>query len=381
MRRLDLALAVISLDAADSFDLEHLPIRGRHSLVRNVTGTFPTLTYPAHVTLMTGLYSHGILHNEREMSHDWNTDARAIRGETLLTLASAHGLSTASVSWPVTVHAPATYLFPEVWPPKMREEQERIYEETMTEGMRPFYERHRHLLKSFKGKDLDRFSTAMFCSVVSEVRPDLAFLHLADIDCNKHQGITDYSFTSQCLEKVYEACDGYDIVLLSDHSQKKARMKFSLRNALGNEHVVFQEGAFFSYVYSDGISDEKTYELLSALKEEYPECIAGILDADEVERRYHVKGGFSFVVEASDGIYFTPSGTAVFSDVDRESFSMASHGYLPEKGPHAFFLLDSERATGITLEKADMVDVAPTVAALAGLCLKCDGRVLEELYE
>ncbi len=361
--------------------MQHLPVRGRHSLVRNVVGTFPTLTYPSHATLLTGSFSHGILHNEKECSKDWNIDAAAIKSRTIFDAAAEKGLSTASVSWPVTVNAPVSYLFPEIWPPRQAEEQIRCYMDVMSPGMIPFFEKYRHILRSFKGRDLDSFSTIVFSDILRKCRPDLAFLHLADIDCCKHQGLTDYSFIADCLERIYAAAAGYDIILLSDHSQRKARLKFSLRKAVNDSRLTFQEGAFFSYVYTDGIADGEAYEKLCIARDSYPDCIGEILNSEEVYERYHVKGGFSFVVEAGDGVYFTPSSNTLFSNVDKESFSMASHGYLPEKGPHAFFLLDSERASGKELDSAAMVDIAPTIAALAGFDLECDGKVLEDLYE
>lgn len=376
-----MSLAVISIDAASWDDMQYLPIRGRYSLVRNVVGTFPTLTYPSHATLLTGSFSHGILHNEKECSKDWNVDATAIKSRTIFDVAAEKGLSTASVSWPVTVNAPVSYLFPEIWPPLQGDEQIERYKEVMSPGMIPFFEKHRHILKSFKGRDLDSFSTAVFSDILRECHPDLAFLHLADIDCCKHQGFIDYSFISGCLERIYAAANDYDIILLSDHSQRKSKFKFSLRKAVDDERLLFQEGAFFSYVYTDGVDDVTAYEKLCKARSTYPDCIGEILCSTEVYERYHVKGAFSFVVEAVDGVYFTSSEDVLFSNVDKESFSMASHGYLPEKGPYAFFLLSSERASGKKLDMADMVDIAPTIASFIGFDLKCDGKVLEDLYE
>ena len=67
-------LIVISLDALQTCDLdllETLPYASRWlpdaAIARNVHEVYPTLTYPIHTTLITGVYpeTHGIIHNQK----------------------------------------------------------------------------------------------------------------------------------------------------------------------------------------------------------------------------------------------------------------------------------------------------------------------------
>ncbi|MGB0054256.1 MAG: alkaline phosphatase family protein, partial [Terracidiphilus sp.] len=69
-----------------------------------VVGIWPTITYPSHTTLMTGVWpaEHGILNNqefdpEQHFGGAWNWYAAQIRAPTLWDAAHRAGLLTASV--------------------------------------------------------------------------------------------------------------------------------------------------------------------------------------------------------------------------------------------------------------------------------------------
>ena len=75
-----------------------------------VTGVLPTVTYPSHTTLITGVLPavHGILDNrifdpEGVSEQAWFWYSSAIKVTTLPGAVKARGLTAAGVSWPVTV--------------------------------------------------------------------------------------------------------------------------------------------------------------------------------------------------------------------------------------------------------------------------------------
>ena len=87
-----------------------------------VEGVVPTVTYPSHTTLITGVWPsrHGIYGNttfdpEQKNLQGYYWYSEDIKVPTLWHAANAAGLVTASVSWPVSVGAPVKYLIPEVW--------------------------------------------------------------------------------------------------------------------------------------------------------------------------------------------------------------------------------------------------------------------------
>jgi predicted AlkP superfamily pyrophosphatase or phosphodiesterase len=94
---------------------------GTHA--QGVTGVWPTVTYPSHTTLLTGVApsEHGILDNaqfdpRRTFDGAWYWYAAEIKARTLWQAAHEAGLSTASIGWPVSVGAAGVdTLIPEFW--------------------------------------------------------------------------------------------------------------------------------------------------------------------------------------------------------------------------------------------------------------------------
>ena len=88
-----------------------------------VVGVVPTLTYPSHTTLVTGVAPavHGILSNTTfdplfQNAVGWYWYAEDQKAVTLWQAAHAKGIVTASVNWPVTVDAKGLdYNLPEYW--------------------------------------------------------------------------------------------------------------------------------------------------------------------------------------------------------------------------------------------------------------------------
>jgi predicted AlkP superfamily pyrophosphatase or phosphodiesterase len=88
-----------------------------------VTGVLPTLTYPSHVTLLTGVSPgrHGIVSNlsfdpYNKNQQGWNWYASDIKVPTLWQAAHEGGLKTVNVHWPVSVDAPGIDLnLPQIW--------------------------------------------------------------------------------------------------------------------------------------------------------------------------------------------------------------------------------------------------------------------------
>ena len=114
-------LVVISIDglqpdyvtAADSYRAK-IPNLRRFlkdgAFADGVEGVIPTVTYPSHTTLITGVWpaKHGILANttfdpRRENKEGWYWYAEDIRVPTLWDAAREAGMTTASIQWPVSV--------------------------------------------------------------------------------------------------------------------------------------------------------------------------------------------------------------------------------------------------------------------------------------
>ena len=113
-------IIVISSDAMVGEDLEYfktLPNYKKYiaggAEIKNVSSIYPSVTFPAHVTMMTGLYpdKHGVFSNMQLIPGSdptpwqWNYDF--IHGTDIFRVAKAAGKTTAAVLWPVTAFNPS----------------------------------------------------------------------------------------------------------------------------------------------------------------------------------------------------------------------------------------------------------------------------------
>jgi predicted AlkP superfamily pyrophosphatase or phosphodiesterase len=80
-------------------------------------GVVPTVTWPSHTTLITGVTpaEHGILGNRRPPNEggEYYWDVSLLKVPALLDIARAAGLKSGAITWPVTVNAPVDYNLPE----------------------------------------------------------------------------------------------------------------------------------------------------------------------------------------------------------------------------------------------------------------------------
>src|SRR5687768_13799319 len=101
-------------DKWDTPNLKEMKREGAHAY--GVDGVFPSVTYPSHTTIVTGVYParHGIFYNalfEKDEATKgqiyWRFDQ--ITSPTLWEVTQQAGLKAASVNWPVSVGAPTVF--------------------------------------------------------------------------------------------------------------------------------------------------------------------------------------------------------------------------------------------------------------------------------
>ncbi len=116
-------------DAITQAEAHHLQVPNLRRFVEQgtyadgVIGVVPTLTYPSHTTLVTGVTPavHGILSNTTfdplfQNQVGWFWYASQQKAETLWQAARQRGITTANLNWPVTVDAPGIdFNMPEYW--------------------------------------------------------------------------------------------------------------------------------------------------------------------------------------------------------------------------------------------------------------------------
>jgi len=161
-----------------------------------VTGVLPTLTYPSHTTLITGVAParHGITANN---SFDpiginqggWTWYASDIQVPTLWEEASKAGLTTGNVHWPVSVAAKGvTWNLPQIWRTGHADDV-KLLDALATPGLRAELERATGtsyamgIDESLAGdENRGRFATAL----IEAHRPDFLTVYLTALDHEQH---------------------------------------------------------------------------------------------------------------------------------------------------------------------------------------------------
>ena len=112
MKRITKHLIVISFDGLSTLDFEYINSLPNFknfikeaAYSKKVYSIYPTLTYPAHATIVTGKYpkNHGIINNTllqlNRKSPDWYWERKYIKGDTFYDIAIKTGMKVAAILW------------------------------------------------------------------------------------------------------------------------------------------------------------------------------------------------------------------------------------------------------------------------------------------
>ena len=170
-----------------------------------VVGIWPTVTYPSHTTLITGVWpaEHGIYNNlefdpQQHYSGAWNWYAPLIRVPTLWKVAHHAGLRTASVGWPVSVGAAdVDYLIPEYWRSadpsggsSTLNPQDRLLIAGLSRPATLFQQLQPAAGEYMMGNDTsingDEVKTRYTIEILRKMKPAFMTLHLSSLDDTQH---------------------------------------------------------------------------------------------------------------------------------------------------------------------------------------------------
>lgn len=193
-------LIVISLDALGSTDFEmfsQLPnfkkFIDHAAFCRQVRSVYPSLTYPAHTTIVTGRppAEHGIVNNiliqPERSSPDWFWQRKYIQGTTLYDEALKKGMQVAALLWPVTAKSDITWNLPEIFANHRWSNQIMTSAANGTLGYQLTLNRKFGSLRDgIRQPALDNFVQASMNYTIRTYRPDMMFVHLTDLDTQRH---------------------------------------------------------------------------------------------------------------------------------------------------------------------------------------------------
>ncbi len=378
-----------------------------------VQGIIPTVTYPSHTTLVTGVWpaKHGILANTtfdplQKNEQGWYWYTQDIRVPTLWDAAAQAGRTTASIQWPVTVGAPITWNIPEYWRASTPDDS-KLLRSVATPGLlaemeAELGEYHGGIETSARDDEI-RGRYAQW--ILEKKKPALMTLHLTALDHVEHQ-MGPFSPEALALLERLDAVIGNlretaerlspgraIIAIVSDHGFVKVDAQLNLFAAFCEAKLFtlddkgkvtdwkampWETGGSSAIVLKDP-KDSATLaqvrELLAKLAGDPANGIDRILEAQEL----HDRGGYptaSFFVSLKPG---WRTGSPLTGPVLSKTKPGGTHGELPDLPDlrAAFFVIGPGVSAGRSLGLIDMREVAPTLAHLAGLSLPtADGKNL-----
>jgi len=369
-----------------------------------VHGVVPTVTYPSHTTLLTGVSpaKHGIYANTtfdplRKNFGGWYWYAEDIKVATLWDAARDAGLTTVNVHWPVSVAAHITWNLPQYWRAGTADDR-KLLRALATPGLVDTLEKELGPYADGVDESIDGDENrARFAVRLLELKhPDFATIYLTALDHEEHASGPFSAQSNATLERIDAALgrildavqrvyEGHAVVCVaSDHgfvpTSKALQLGVAFRNAglieFGEKDqikswkaMIWGAGgseAIMLHDKNDAATKAKVLELLTKLAADPANGIDRIISEQEL----HARGGFPeaiFLVALRPG-YVT--GENVSGDLVTSSSVKGMHGYWPDEAEmrSSFFILGpgwSAHSAG----EIDMRSIAPTLALILGVRL------------
>ena len=362
-----------------------------------VESVYPSTTYPAHATIVTGLaplghgiYSHLASLDPTEKARPWCWFARTLRAPAIWDVAHASGRKLAAVSWPVSAGAAIDYNMPEIWDPAAPDPH-RDFETPARHSTPGLFREVAQVLTPLLGKaDLDQLRGEAALYLWNHYRPDLLLVHFVWYDAQAHAigpaaALAALQSADREIGKIRDAVSsdpGTSLVVLSDHGFAPVEREAAPLVALA-DHGLFARGADGSLVLrrlgavNAGGSfalywlEEPTADDRRRLDQAVETLLATGAVEQVVNREklaaLEADPDAELMLEAVPGLAFSDRTEGpVISDSPKDR---GTHGYLPTRsGMEATFIAAGrEVAVGKNLGRISLKQIAPTLAHLMGL--------------
>jgi len=427
-------LFLISLDAVGSKDMEYmssLPNFGRFlkdaAYCPNVKSVYPTLTYPAHTSIITGRYPihHGVVNNTmfqpKRLKPDWFYRRKNIVGTTLYDEVIKKGWKAASLLWPVTGKSRIHYNLPEIHPYRWWQTQ---ITTTLFQGsagyilgLLPYLTM---INKGTRQPALDDFVHKSALHTIRKYNPNLVMVHYLDVDFTRHGYGLNNNHVKEAMQRmdkrlgelfkvIEETGDltNTTICVFGDHYQKDTHTIFYPNTFLKEQGYIKVRGkSIASYKAVVKNCDGAAYIYLnpeyetSALKEELEKKVLMLFEKASQNAAYGIKHIVSReeaiqkgadancigMLEAADGFYFLDETEVLLRNVSEEKLHKmrATHGYDPMTEDYGTFFMAKGKniKENVLIDSMELVDEGTTLAHMLGIDLgEVDGKVIYDMLK
>ena len=407
---------LISLDGLRPGDISDAKARGMNLPVlsglraegasaQGVVGVLPTLTYPSHTTLVTGVSPgrHGVVNNltfdpEQKNQGGWYWYTSDVKVPTLWQAAHAAGLSTANVHWPVTVGATGIdENLPQIWRAGT-EDDRKLLTALATPGLVARLERRvgarypQGIDETVEG-DAQRVA---FAEALLADKPQFMTVYLAGIDHTEHHDGPDSAAAKAAIEATdalvgrlvraaRAAMPDVTVVVVSDHGFLPVSTDINLfkpfidaglitldakGQVTGWQAMPWIAGGTAAIRLArpdDAALLAKVRGVLAAMAADPAYKIASVLDRSAIAKAGG-DGEASFLVAMQPG---TETGRDPAAPIAKPSTYKGMHGYVPWDPAMRSTLIVAGPgiAKGKDLGVVDMRAIAPSIARRLGASL------------
>jgi predicted AlkP superfamily pyrophosphatase or phosphodiesterase len=372
-----------------------------------VRGVLPTVTYPSHATLLTGVSParHGIIGNNsfdpmQINQSGWYWYATDFKVPTLWDAAAKAGLTTANIHWPVSVNARSIkWNIPQIWRTGHADDA-KLMKALATPGLVESLEAGlgeyaQGIDESIAGdENRGRFAAAL----IAREKPDFATVYLTALDHEQHGEGPDTPQAHAVLKRIdaivgtliaaqMKAHPDSAIAVVSDHGFAKVDTEVNLYRAFIDAGLItlddkgkiksweaspWNSGGSSAVVLArpdDAALKAKVAGLLASLKADPKNRIAAIAEPVAIAQMggnplaaFYVSfepGAYAGGFKGKDAPLVGPSG------------SKGMHGYFPAEPAmrSSFMMMGKGIAKGRNLGEIDQRAIAPTLAKLMGAAL------------
>ena len=378
---------------------------------RAVESVYPSTTYPAHVTLVTGvrprrhgIYSHLASLDPTEKARPWTWFARAINVPTLWDAVSASCRKTAAIAWPVSAGARITLNIPEIWDPAApdpyhdfetpaRHSTPRLFDEVIngikSSSARASRKRHQPEIHEMSPDHL-RAEAALH--IWRRHQPDLLLVHFTLYDQLAHrygpfapEAMQAIGQMDKEIGRIRDAVNGDQLttlVVLSDHGfvsvDKDVAPLVPLieeglfgQNAHGEPELkrlgAIHSGGSFALYWLEEPTSENRRSLQKAVDRMVESGgVREVLDRARL-KALGADPDAELMLDAAPGCYFSDRHAGPI--LHRNSSDKGTHGHLPSvAGMEAGFVAAGPGIEpGKNLGRMGLTQVAPTLVKQMGL--------------
>jgi predicted AlkP superfamily pyrophosphatase or phosphodiesterase len=339
-------LLVVSIDGLDqrylkNIDSMGLKIPNIRRLIREgqwsegVVGVVPTITWPSHTTIITGVDPtvHGIQTNRMPASQggDYPWSAKLIKVGTLLDAAHRAGMKTASITWPVTVDAPVDFNLPEYFQKRNGGGMDMA---SISSKSNPpdLVKRIDKMFPGFSQQEWmdDKARAQATVYILKKEAPDLMLVHLVDLDSEEHEHAPFSPEANARLEAtdalvgqmVAALPEGAAMALVSDHGFEKVNTNVNIQ-ALAEKKGVAGIHSQSGVVMAD---TPAATAFLRATAKDKQYGIGRQVPAQEVQLLAPQLPKADSVYEPADGFMFVTSGEIISKPKE-----IGNHGHWPAR--------------------------------------------------